>query len=216
MLGALRPGHVAVDVGAYKGGYTYWMRRAVGPDGRVIAFEPQRAAAEYLRECVRAFAWLNVTVREEALSSSPGERELRVPGSGPSPGASLLGASLPVGSGSYEVRLETLDRCLAALQPRPSVSFVKCDVEGHEVDVFRGAEETLLRDRPLLLFECEARHDPARPVTDVFAYLERLGYRGFFFWRGELHDVAEFRVAVHQVGGRRPYANNFAFVPAER
>ncbi len=30
MQGVLRPGGVVVDAGAYKGGYTYWMRDQVG------------------------------------------------------------------------------------------------------------------------------------------------------------------------------------------
>jgi hypothetical protein len=45
----LAPGDVAVDVGAHKGAYTWWMRRAVGESGRVYAFEPQPALADNLR-----------------------------------------------------------------------------------------------------------------------------------------------------------------------
>ena len=67
MSGALRPGDLAVDVGAYKGGYTYWMRRAVGGEGRVLAFEPQPEAATMLRRYVAAFGWRNVGVAECAL-----------------------------------------------------------------------------------------------------------------------------------------------------
>ena len=38
---SLEPGQVAVDIGCHKGAYTYWMRRQVGPNGMVFAFEPQ-------------------------------------------------------------------------------------------------------------------------------------------------------------------------------
>ena len=47
MRSVLRHGDVAVDVGAYKGGYTYWMREAVGDAGTVFAFEPQPELAYY-------------------------------------------------------------------------------------------------------------------------------------------------------------------------
>ena len=211
---ALRAGDLAADVGAYKGGYTYAMRRAVGEAGSVLAFEPQPELAAYLRRCVRDFGWSNVSVAEAALSSTAGSRTLRLPGDAPSPAASLVGVSLPKGSRGYEVEVDTLDGFLAAHPPGRPLRFLKCDVEGHELEVLAGASRTLERHRPLLLVECEVRHAAGRPVEVVFNHLRGLGYRGFFFWAGEELDVAHFDVAVHQVEGRRPYANNFAFVPA--
>ncbi len=44
----LQPGMVALDVGANIGAHTVWMARAVGPTGRVIAFEPQRSIFEMM------------------------------------------------------------------------------------------------------------------------------------------------------------------------
>jgi FkbM family methyltransferase len=211
MMGVLRPGDIVVDVGAYKGGYTYWMRRAVGGSGSVFAFEPQPGLAAYLRQCVRDFGWRNVHVEEIALSSGRGERALFVPDDGPSPGASLVGASLPEGSAGYPVHTETLDAYLDARDLEAPVRLIKCDVEGHELDVFRGATRLLERDRPPILFECEARHLTDRSMADVFGYLESFGYRGLFFWKGEQLAVSAFDVARHQVEGRRPYSNNFLF-----
>ena len=212
MCSALRPGDLAVDVGAYKGGYTYWMRRGVGGEGRVLAFEPQPEAASMLRRYVAAFAWQNVSIVEVALSSAPGEITLFRPGDGPSPAASLVGASLPPGPRSLPVKVDTLDRCLPEWAPGSRLRLLKCDVEGHEPDVFLGARDTLRVHQPAILFECEVRHLRSGSVDDVFAYLAGLGYRGRFFWHGEWVDVARFDARVHQVEGRRPYANNFVFV----
>jgi FkbM family methyltransferase len=218
MRSVLREGDVAVDVGAHKGGYTYWMRRAVGAGGAVFAFEPQPALSAYLRACVADFGWRNVAVMDCALSSEPGERTLLIPGAdaplgATSPGASLVGASLPPGSRGYAVPCNTLDRVLRVEAPGVRVRLIKCDVEGHELDVLLGADETIRHDRPLLLFECEARHDPSRPVDAVFDHLGALGYRGFFFLDGDQVPVERLDPAIHQVAGRRPYVNNFVFVP---
>ncbi len=212
MREALRPGGLAVDVGAYKGGYTYWMRLAVGDAGRVLAFEPQPEAASMLRRYVAAFRWPNVDILEVALSSSAGERGLLRPGDGASPAASLVGASLPPGPRATPVRTDTLDRCLAQRAPGLRLELLKCDAEGHELEVFLGARDTLRDHRPAILFECEARHLPSGTVEDVFAHLHGLGYRGRFFWQGESVDVARFEARVHQVEGSRPYANNFIFL----
>ncbi len=218
MRSVLREGDLAVDVGAHKGGYTYWMRREVGRRGAVIAFEPQPKLTAYLKRCVADFGWGNVTVMGCALSSEPGRRELLIPGAeapaeATSPGASLVGASLPAGSRGYPVDVDTLDRVLATQAPDARVRLLKCDVEGHELDVFSGARDTIERCRPLILFECEARHDPTRSVEDVFDHLRELRYRGSFFLRGQELPVDRLDLARHQVEGRRPYVNNFVFVP---
>jgi FkbM family methyltransferase len=212
MMTTLRSSDTAVDVGAYKGGYTYWMRRAVGARGCVLAFEPQAEAAALLRSYVIAFGWSNVEVVESALSSVPGEGALLRPASAPSPAGSLVGASLPPSPETTPVRIDTLDRLLATRAATARVGLIKCDVEGHELDVLRGAESTLRQDHPALLVECETRHLHGHSMNDVFHHLAALGYRGSFFWRGREEDIARFDVGVHQVVGRRPYVNNFAFV----
>ena len=89
LLERLAPGDAAVDVGANKGAYLYWMRRAVGPGGSVIAFEPQPGLARYLEDVRARMAWQNVSIRDCALSDSSGRRVLHVPGWENSPGASL-------------------------------------------------------------------------------------------------------------------------------
>jgi len=230
MTGALRPGDVAVDVGAYKGGYTYLMRRSVGPDGRILAFEPQPAPFRYLERAVRAFGWRNVEASDLALSDRAGAGTLRTPGEEPSQLASLTRPDGP-GGAAHPVRTAALDEILgerartaptgapmpAAARPLPRpVRLLKCDVEGHELEVLRGARSLLTTHRPLLLVECEARHQPHRSVTEVFRFLEDLGYEGFTFWGSERVPVPQFRVDRHQVPGRRPYANNFVFEPQGR
>jgi FkbM family methyltransferase len=213
MTTVLGGGDTAVDVGAYKGGYTYWMRRTVGEPGRVLAIEPQAEAASLLRSYVSVFGWSNVEVVEAALSSAPGTRALMRPAvPGPTPAASLVGASLPPSRRRIDVPVDTLDRILASRSDARRVAFIKCDVEGHELDVFRGAEATLREHRPAILVECEARHLEGHSMTDVFGYLSGMGYRGSFFWKGGQVDVERFDARAHQVEGARPYVNNFVFV----
>jgi len=213
MRSVLRAGDVALDIGAHKGGYLYWMRHEVGDSGAVVAFEPQPELADYLRRCVRAHAWTNVEVVERALASEPGRRTLLRPGDAPSPAASLVGASLPPGASGAEVEVDTLDAFLARHPPRARLRLVKCDVEGAELEVLGGARDTLARHRPCLLVECEDRHAPSGSVRDVFRHLEAMGYRGSFFLDGERQPLGLFDATTHQVQGRRPYVNNFVFEP---
>jgi FkbM family methyltransferase len=206
-----------VDVGANKGAYLYWMRRAVGADGKVFAFEPQARLAAYLRGLVSKMRWTNVSVRETALSDSSGTGILHIPGVGDSPGASLEGAVLTTGVCRDETcAVDTLDRQLEGQR----VALIKIDVEGHELAVFRGAERTLTESRPTLLFECEGRHLTAQTPKGVFAFLEARGYEGWFFAPEGLTPIAQFDEALHQRRGpgrfwKEPgYRNNFVFRPA--
>ena len=164
-------------------------------------------------------AWENVSVREVALSDSAGRRVLHVPGWENSPGASLeaLEAATEAGGSAREVDADTLDH---QLEQAGRIAFVKVDVEGHELAVFRGAERTLSAHRPTLLFECESRHLAGRSPHEVFAFLKSLGYRGAFFSPRGLRPIGEFDPAVHQRRGAgrfweaAGYCNNFLFEPA--
>jgi FkbM family methyltransferase len=216
LLAALSAGDTAVDVGANKGAYLYWMRHRVGESGKVVAFEPQARLAAYLSALVSTMRWTNVSIREAALSDVPGPRILHVPGSGDSPGASLEDAVRAAGVCRDETcTADTLDRQLDGER----VALIKVDVEGHELAVFRGAERTLAQSRPTLLFECEARHLSRHTPRDVFAFLEDRGYEGWFFTPDGRTPVAQFDETLHQRRGpgrfwKAPgYRNNFLFRP---
>lgn len=216
LAGALRPGETAVDAGANKGAYLFWLAKAVGPGGRVVAFEPQPALAEYLREVARRLRWRHVEVRQAGLSDRSGKADLFVPEGETSPGASFEPrAGAPPGSGrKVECPVETLDHNLAG---GPRVGAMKIDVEGHELAVLRGAEAVLARDHPTLLVECEARHLSTHTVREVLDHLLARGYRGRFFHPEGLKDLDQFDVAKHQKrDGDRfwdapGYCNNFLF-----
>ena len=219
VLRGLAPGDVAVDAGAHKGAYTYWMRRAVGERGRVLAFEPQPRLAAYLTSVSDSLRWSNVSVRDCALSDTAGSGTLRVPRLGSSQGAALFALSEgPAGQNeeAVTVRLSTLDTELAGAG---RVAFLKVDVEGHELAVFRGAARILTEDAPIVLFECERRHLSGHAMQDVFAYLLALGYEGRFFGVRGLQPLSEFDPEIHQrrAPGRfwaeAGYCNNFLFTP---
>lgn len=223
LLRLARLGSVALDIGAHKGSYLFWLRRAVGPAGKVIAFEPQPPLAAYLQDVTRTLRWRNVEVRHQGISDQPGELTLHVPGTAGaiSPGASFEDSVTDHGpSHSVRVKVTSLDSEFPAGSTGPS--FIKCDVEGHELAVFHGGATLLATQGPALLFECEARHLGGRPVTDVFAVLAELGYAGEFFAPDGLRPVSDFRPDIHQseAGERfwdRPgYCNNFLFVKPGR
>ncbi len=104
----------------------------------------------------------------------------------------------------------TLDNYVAQHQLN-NIRFIKCDVEGHELDVFRGAKNTLQTQKPIVLFECENRHQAGGSIQTVFDYLNSLGYEGYFFLDHELKPLRLFDEIKYQSHLQGLYINNFIF-----
>ena len=214
----LRRGDLAVDVGAFKGAYTYWMRRFVGRGGQVIAFEPQPGQAAYIRKVIAAMKYTNVTLEAMGVSDAVGKLQMFVPASGHEATFESRKADEQACQ-TVDVPVTTLDTYFANKAAGPA--FLKIDVEGHESAVLAGARETLARFRPTILVECEARHRADGDVRPVFEFLASLDYEGSFFHAQQRRPLSEFSFDQHQ--RRRPdgklppdYVNNFAFEPANR
>jgi FkbM family methyltransferase len=201
------------DIGANKGSFVFWLSRWCRR-GQVVAFEPQPQFAQLLVRLTGDLKLDNVTVEQKAVFSKQGQADLFVP-KGHSPGASLV--SKTAGASDFEtisVPMVRLDDYFVQGQP---ITFMKVDVEGAELDVFKGAERILREQSPLLIFECENRHLNGISVGDVFAYLNALGYAGHFIAGNGLLPVSKFDAAVHQrqdgewFWKAKGYCNNFVF-----
>lgn len=207
-------GGCVVDIGAHKGAYTYWLSKRVGPSGKVFAFEPQKALAEELRGHFEGST--HVEIHENALSDVAGDATLYRPLGANSPAASLISASVGESGVPVAVRAATLDEFIQA-KGSPMVHAIKCDVEGHELAVFRGGRRVLERDHPVLYFECEGRfHEGGSRgggsgMAAVFEFLCSIGYDGYFLDWGRRRSIADFDAARHQTRGKKPYVNNFFF-----
>ena len=207
----VHPGDHVADVGANHGLYTHMLAKR----GAVVeAFEPQPECVAVLQAYASRRRLKNVRVHPVALSSATGVGILHVPrGSESSPSASLRATA--AGDAALEVKLERLDAF-----DFHDLRLVKIDVEGAELEVLRGAEETLRRCRPLLFVEIEQRHHH-EPVAEVFDQIASLGYDGTFLDEsGRLRPLTLFDVERNQLQAAQrpdrgqPYINNFFFRPS--
>ena len=164
-----------LDIGANKGVFSIYMSRAAGPGGKLLAFEAQPELGAHLRAVKQSFRLDNMVIVNQGLSSEPGILTMRrtEAGSGMASFHNDAGEDLD----AIDIAVIKLDDYVDA-NPMDPVRLIKCDVEGHELEVFKGAEQLLLRDRPTLLFEC---HDAEAKKGELFGYLTNLGYDGFFF-----------------------------------
>jgi FkbM family methyltransferase len=136
---AVRRGVTVLDVGANVGAYTLMFATWVGDSGRVLAFEPAPDACDGLRRHVALNHFDDrVTIVEAAVSSSVGTAAFAVH---PSGGSSALGLAGTRGLAQITVATETIDHVCKTYGLLPAV--IKIDVEGAELDVLKGARNTL-------------------------------------------------------------------------
>ena len=150
----LHPGMIFYDIGANIGFFSLLAARLVGKEGRVVAFEADPEIATRLREDVarNEFGW--ITVEEKAVWSEPRTVFFARTDPTTSPDRGLGHVVAAGGSDTIQVSAESLDD-YSWTQPLPD--FIKCDVEGAEVEVFRGASRLLKEKRPAII--CEMHSD---------------------------------------------------------
>ena len=206
------PGCIGLDIGAHKGAFTYWMARKSGPAGSVIAFEPLPELAGYLRHIAHIYPFPRLTVAEMALSDQGGTRTLYRPHNEYSGMTSFVPSDHPQGYDKFQVHTRTLDEYLAH-HPRRPVGFIKCDVEGHELEVLRGARRILLEDRPVLLLECEDHRHGGGQLERVTGFLSELGYHCFALFRAGICPLEECLEDMQRVRLGVDAYRNFGFLP---
>lgn len=145
LFAACKPGMVVLDVGAGVGWYATLLAHRVGERGRVIAFEPVAECRRELADHVRKNGLTpRVTVLPFGLSDEDGDRAALRGESG----ATLHFAARP-DADVCTIPVRRLDD-VAVEQGLPRVDVLKIDADGHELQVLRGAENLLRRDRPLV------------------------------------------------------------------
>lgn len=208
----VRTNGIALDVGANRGIYT---RIMLGRNRRVVSIEPNPDCVRVLQRVFKN----NVRIIAGAASNTNGEATLRVPAGG-GDGLGTIESQNLVQGAFKTVTVKTFRIDDLGLT---DVTFMKVDVEGHEISVLEGAMELLKRDRPTILLEAEERHHPGA-VRSVRELLEPLNYEGFMLERGTLGSIRHFDPAIHQSteaaaarslpgASARAYINNFFFIP---
>ena len=175
----LRPGMVFYDLGANIGFYSLLAARILSASGRVFSFEPDTKAVERLRGNIARNGFQNVTVVEAGVWSQSGAMNfVAADPSSPDHGTGKISAQEDAGSGQV-ARCVSLDDFI---QSAPPPDAIKCDVEGAEVEVIRGAKNLLQTFRPWILCEMHSEANDR-------AFREFLGRIGYEFERVDSNHV---------------------------
>lgn len=185
LLPVLRPlipdDGVVFDVGGHAGQFAK-LFAGLTPRGRVYAFEPGGYARSILTRVVRFRRLRNVTVVPMGLGDAAGAAVLYMPVK--ASGSYGFGLS-HLGSGETgrrqrdeRIGLTTID-AFCDQRALHRLDFIKADIEGWELRMLVGGGRAIARFRPVILLEVSAAHlaRAGDTVADLWAFLEKLGYR---------------------------------------
>jgi FkbM family methyltransferase len=183
----IRPDWNCLDVGGHLGSVSYRLAK-LAPRGKLHIIEASPAKAAALRERLP-----KATVHATAVNDHTGEAVFYE--NVAQPGFSSLTNRTSRGE-TREVRVPMAR--IDDLWPQDlPLHFIKIDVEGHEYAALKGAERTLRRHLPAILFEAGAVMDRdvnAASYDDLYAFLTGMGYA--------------IRPVFHQHFGREPVTLN--------
>lgn len=142
------PASNCIDVGCHKGEILDLML-AAAPNGRHWGFEPIPVLYEALKF---KYKGTNCQISPIALSSSAGEAQFNYVTSNPSYSGLLRRKYDRPNEEDTSITVQTA-RLDDVLPKDHKVDLIKIDVEGAEMLVLQGAQETIARSRPVIIFE---------------------------------------------------------------
>lgn len=174
-LGVLRPGDIALDIGAHVGYFSMLFRLAVGPTGSVYAFEPMPDTYRRLLRNVMVNRFTNVLPLPMAIADRSGSAVFHVDPANEGESSLLAGEN----SESCQVQVSSLDDLFGdGLPKRPRV--MKIDAEGVEFRILNGGRHWFDQCAPDMVI-CEmnvaALAKGGATERDIRDFFQSRGYR---------------------------------------
>lgn len=183
----LRRGDIVIDIGANMGYYSTIFSKSVSKQGKVYCVEPvvplYRQLAKQLNHqdniCLIPYALGDQDVDTVTISVPAHLAHLGYLRHGY---LSLQPSQPSVDSKySFPVQLRKGSDLFSRLG---RLDYIKCDIEGHELTVFKDMKQLLARHRPIV--QVEISHTNFGQMTELFY---ELGYKGYKLIYGNLIDI---------------------------
>lgn len=168
---------VIIDIGANYGPYSFFLSKLY-PQARIFAFEPAKSSYDILSRIIKKFNLNNVIPIKKGLGDKEERKEIVIP---------LQYTILAYISDknakkgdkdvAEEIGMTTLDNFVQR-NKIAKIDFIKCDVEGFELNVFKGARKSIKKFRPIVFAEVEERHTQKYGIKpqQVYNFFKKLGY----------------------------------------
>jgi FkbM family methyltransferase len=183
----LKNGDTFIDIGANIGLFSIIASEIVGPNGKVISFEPSPITFKRLKENCELNNTQNIEIKNIGLSDNIGKLDFYISDNGYDAWNSFAKSHDDKLKNKIEVSVSTLDNELEKFDAK-NVSLIKIDVEGWEKFVLLGGLKFLQKNSPTLLIEFTEQntYNAGYWVHDLFEILESIGYKWYRITNGTI------------------------------
>jgi FkbM family methyltransferase len=185
----LKPGDTFLDIGANIGYFTLLAAALVGPQGKVIAFEPRADNCKLLQDSIAENGFRNIDLHPYAVAER--EQTFVIDASGANTNGRIVDyspASTAIEVPPHLVKAVTLDGFLAEVA---DIDLIKMDIEGAEPRAWQGMQGVVQRYRPAIITEFSpsliqlTSHATAESFLDL---IHAQGYEIFILHRTRAKD----------------------------
>jgi FkbM family methyltransferase len=166
----LAAGQLVLDIGANIGAHTLFFARKVGPEGCVLAFEPQRLVFQALCGNMAINSITNVHCWNTAVGARQGH--IVVPRVDHERTADLSSLEMGTTEAGDKVPMVAIDE-----MNLPRCEVIRIAAPGMEAAILEGAASLLKRVRPMLYISCQL--DPLREA-ELLKQIWELGYASYW------------------------------------
>jgi FkbM family methyltransferase len=161
------------DIGGNIGWYALHVAQ-MNPNATVHSFEPLPTTFEQMRRNIRLNDAKNIVANNFGFSDKDGEFDFFIDPA-ISGNASMVNVAEKENIQVFRCRVETLDGYVGRTNSK--VDFIKCDVEGAELFVFKGGVDTLKKHQPVVFTEMLRKWSAkfSYHPNDIIAFFEQLG-----------------------------------------
>ena len=204
----IKPGSDTIDVGVYRGVYSYEMAKY---SNKVHSFEPNPIIFNYINKNLKKIV-KNIVLYNYALSNKNGIYDLKVPIRNSNYNKENFEEYYKMGRATihdknnfdkfekFQINTKKIDE----FNFNNKISFIKIDVEGHELEVIEGAKFTIKNNKPILLVEIEEKYSK-KNVIESINFINTHGYKAFYYNNKALKDISKLN--------NFELFNNFIFIP---
>ncbi len=205
MKNFVKEGDTCIDIGAHLGYYTFEMSRLVGEKGRVVAIEPVAKFFNVLEKMANAKRIRNIELKKVALGGEGKVVEIGIP---------RINKQKKFGYARIKKLSEYMEYADSESVPNVDgdelfadlnrVDFIKCDVEGAEVAVFKSMPRIISKHHPVLLLELADKSD-------------RIKMKGMLTTEYDIYFLINKKLKrIHPDSDERAVSHNHYFIPSSR